>query len=327
VAAGRSEGEDPLKRQIGLLNTILKNDPGNAQAVKMLALTYGAVNDFGKTADIFRDMRDKSTVADATFQSVEGIALALGKDAVGGEEALRQTCANAPDDGDAAAALGLVMNIQGQSDAAAESLEKALTLKTSVDGKVRLQLGLIYLQKGQAEKALKEFTDARAEIKDDARLQFYHALALQETGLKDEALVEFERVSTAGGQFGGPAALQMATIYLKNQLPDKAMGSIRRAIELGVSSARLFTVQGQIQAAQASMPDAEQSYRRAIQMDKDYPAAHLELGLMQISRNASEDGLRELERYLELTAQSPEGTHRNEVELLVNQLKQTLKAS
>jgi tetratricopeptide (TPR) repeat protein len=241
---------------------------------------------------------------------------------------LRKARAAAPDSGDTAAALGFVLNLQGQSEAAEEALAKAIELNTGVAGLVKLQLGMIYLQTGKYEKALTVFNGAKGELKDDPRLPFYTALALELTGLGTEALVEYERISTGSSQFAGPASLQMAALYLKQSLPDKALAAVRRATELGVSSARLFTVQGQVQAQQGMQAEAEQSYRRAVQTDANYPGAHLELGLMMVSRNAVPEGLRELERYLEVTAENPAGTpRRNEIELLVNQLKQTQTAS
>ncbi len=328
VAAGRLSGDDGLKKQAVILREILAGTPGNEHAVRLLAMTLGALGDFSAQDTLSQDLRDNPALADGSLQTTFGVGRALQRGLPEAEEMLRKARAVAPESGDAAAALGFVLNLEGQSEAAEEALAKAVELNTSVAGMAKMQLGMLYLQSGKYEKALTLFNGAKAELKDDPRQPFYAALALELTGLGTEALVEYERISTGNGPFAGPAALQMAGLYVKKNQPDKALLSVRRATELGVSSARLFTVQGQVQAQQANPNEAEQSYRRAIQADANYPGAHLELGLMLVGKNAVADGVRELDRYLELTADKAAGTpRRNEVELLVNQLKQTEKTS
>ena len=328
VAAGRLAGDEGLKKQAAILSEILAGTPGNAEAVRLLAMTVGALGDLSGQNALFQEARGTAALEDASLQTTFGVGRALQHNLPEAEEMLRKASAAMPDSGDAQAALGFVLNLQGQSDAAGEALAKAIELKTSVAGMAKMQLGMLYLQTGKYEKALTVFNGAKAELKDDPRLPFYTALALELTGLATEALVEYERISTGSSQFAGPAALQMAGLYLKQNLPDKALTAVRRATELGVSSARLFTMQGQVQARQGTPAEAEQSFRRAIQTDANYPGAHLEMGLMLVGRNAVADGVRELERYLELTAAKPaDAPRRNELELLVNQLKQTQKAS
>jgi len=328
IAAGRVAGNDGLNKQSEILHEILAAVPGDERAVRLLALTLGALEDKSGEDALYQEVRDTPIMTDLSLQTAFGVWRASDRNLSDAEEMLRKASATAPENGDAAAALGFVLNLQGQSEAAEETLAKAVELNTSVAGMAKIQLGLLYLQTGKYEKALAVFNSAKAELKDDPRLPFYTALSLEMTGLATEALVEYERISTGSSQFAGPAALQMAALYLKQNVPDKALASVRRATELGVSSARLFTVQGQVQAQQGAPSDAEQSYRRAIQTDGNFSGAHLELGLMLVSRNMAVDGIRELERYLELTADQASATpRRNEVELLVNQLKQTQKTS
>ncbi len=328
IAAGRLTGDEGLKKQAAILREILVNNPGNEHAVRLLALTLGALGDSGAQETLYQEVRESAALSDVSLQTTFGVWRASDRGLSEAEETLRKARAAAPENGDTAAALGFVLNLQGQSEAAEEALAKAIELNTSVAGMAKMQLGLLYLQTGKYEKALAVFNGAKAELKDDPRLPFYTALALELTGLGTEALVEYERISTGTSQFAGPAALQMAALYLKQNIPDKALVSVRRAAELGVSSARLFTVQGQVQAQQGAQAEAEQAYRRAVQADANYPGAHLELGLIMVSRNVVADGVRELERYLELTAANPAGApRRNEIELLVNQLKQTQEAS
>ncbi len=328
AAAGRLAGEDGLKKQSAVLRDILTNAPGDPQAVRLLALTLGALGDLAGLDTLHQDVRDNPVAAEGSLQTAFAVGRALQHTLPDAEEMLRKAVATAPDSGDAQAALGFVLNLQGQSEAAEEALAKAVELNTGAAGMAKLQLGMLYLQSGKYEKALLMLKGAKAELKDDPRLPFFTALAFELTGLGTEALVEYERISTGAGPYAGPAALQMAGIYVKQNLPDKALTAVRRAAELGVSSARLYTLQGQVQAQQGTPAEAEQSYRRAVQLDANHAGAHLELGLMLVGRNAVPDGIRELDRFLELTAdKAAETPRRNEIEVLVNQLKQTQKTS
>ncbi len=328
IAASRLAGDDGLKKQAVILREILTNTPEDERAMRLLAMTLGAVGDFGALDSLYQDARNTPVLADGALQTTFALGHALQKGLPEAEEMLRKARASAPENGDAAAALGFVLNLEGQSDAAEESLAKAIELNTGVAGMAKMQLGMLYLLSGKHEKALTVFNAAKADLKDDPRLPFYTALSLELTGLGTEALVEYERISTGTSPFAGSAALQMAGIYVKQNLPDKALTAVRRATELGVSSARLYTVQGQVQAQQGTPAEAEQSYRRAVQADSSYPGAHLELGLLLVGRSAVPEGIRELDHFLELTADKAAGTpRRNEIELLVNQLKQTQKTS
>jgi len=328
VAAGRLPGDDGLKKQAVILREILTNTPGDPQAVRLLAMTLGALGDFGALDTLHQDVRDTPVAAEGALETTFAVGRALQNALPDAEETLRKAVASAPDSGDAQAALGFVLNLEGQSEAAAEALAKAIELNTHAAGPAKLQLALLDLQGGKNEKALMLLKGAKGDLKDDPRLPFFTALALELTGLATEALVEYERISTGSSPFAGAAALQMAGIYVKQNQTDKALTSVRRAGELGLSSARLYTLQGQIQAQQGTPAEAEQSYRRAVQADANYPGAHLELGLMLVGRNAVADGIRELDRFLELTApKAAETPRRNEIEVLVNQLKETQKAS
>ena len=155
---------------------------------------------------------------------------------------------------------------------------------------------------------------------DSAR--FFYALCLQTSGMGDEALMDFERLVSGGGKFAEDAAIQMAMIYLERDQIDQAAESTRKARKFG-SSARLHTLEGTIAALQGAEADAQEQFRTAIRADAEYPAAHLEQGLMYVRRGVLAEGIRELELYLTLADPAIPGGRIAEVELLVKQLKQS----
>jgi tetratricopeptide (TPR) repeat protein len=157
-----------------------------------------------------------------------------------------------------------------------------------------------------------------------ASTPFLYALCLQSSGLDSEALIEYEHVVSAGGDSAAEAAVQMALIYLTQDNLEKTQDMLTKATQLGGSSAKLYTVQGQLQVRQNNEAEAQQSFRHALQLDPNYAAAHLENGLTFIKRGVLPEGLSELERYLALVGPDNAPARSNEVELLVTQLKQTI---
>lgn len=327
AAAAKLGAEEGARRQVALLRDVVARHPDNARAWQLLVLALGAIGMHADQAAAIRDAGQAGTAAGASMGAVTGVTKGLEGDLEGAEKVLRAQAGAAPDNGDAAAALGFVLSLQGREDEAVDALQNALDRGTKVPGQVRLRLGLAQLRRGNYEQAIAVLGPARAELPDDPRAPFFHALALQHAGLAEEALAEFERLSTGTGPYAGQAALQMATLYLKMDSLDRAGASIRRATELGLSSARMLTLQGRVHALQGNNGEAEESYRRAMQAEPDYPAAHLEMGLLQVSRNALPEGIRELERYIELARAAGGEGRVNEIEVMVIQLRQTMQAS
>lgn len=325
AAAGKIGGEEGRRRQAALLHEILKNSPENGEAWRLLALTLGAIPDFKGLEDHLKS--PPGGVLDPSLGAVAGLSQSMAGDLESAERLLRGYTAAAPDNGDAMAALGFVLNLEGQPEAAAEALQKALDLNTAARGAAGLQLGIIHLRQGSNEKAMAALAAAKKELPNDPRPAFFHALSLEQTGLRDEALISHEEISRGGSAYAGASAMQLALLYLAQNLPDKAAASVKRAMELGVSSARLFTIQGRIHAAQNNMSEADQAFKRAMQLEPEYPPAYLEQGLLMVNRGDVPQGVAALEKYIQLSADDTGNSRRNEIELLVTQLKQSLQAS
>ena len=74
------------------------------------------------------------------------------------------------------------------------------------------------------------------------------------------------------------------------------------------------------------MESAQDAFRKAGQMDPSYPPVHLENGILQITRGNVPEGIRELERYLELVDPENPESGTKEVQGLIDQLKQSAQA-
>ena len=327
VAAAKAGGDEGLRRQISVLRELVRLHPGEHKAWRLLVTALGAAHEYQEQVSAIHDAGSAGMATGISLGVMPGVARALESDLPAAEKTLRELAAAAPDNGDAQAALGLVLSLQGQGEQAAQALQASLDKNPSAPGRVRFLLSLHLLRNGAYEQALSLLRQARRDLPEDPRVAFFFALALQQAGLGDEALTEFERVSSGSGPHAAEAAVQMAVILLKTDNVDRAAAAMRRASELGLASARMMTIQGLIHAKQENPGEAENAFRRAIQADPNYAAAHLELGLLQVGRSALDEGVRELERFLELQRASGSGANVNEIEVLVSQLKQTMQAS
>ena len=72
-----------------------------------------------------------------------------------------------------------------------------------------------------------------------------------------------------------------------------------------------------------NLPDARDAFESAISRDPNYAPAYLERGLLFVKSDVIDEGLRSLERYLELIGDDTAGTMAFEIKTLTEQLRQT----
>ena len=89
--------------------------------------------------------------------------------------------------------IGMLHRLQGNSDAALESLQRAVNLNQSY-ARGYYELGITYDQLGRDKDALKAYQDARVGLDDDPTLNLHLGLALLKTGDGPGAKEHFEKV-------------------------------------------------------------------------------------------------------------------------------------
>lgn len=321
LASERSPNAENRQRLVTLMGTVVQqryaNDP---ELQKLLALARGAVGEYKGEREA---LTEATTLGSEISPALPGLAMALDNDLAAAEQSLAKALETHPGDISASAAQGLVLLMGGREDEALPLLEAAVDSPAEISGPLQLQIGLLYLRRGEAGKALSLVTNAKKLMPEDVRTDFFHALCLQENKLLPEALTAFERISSGTSAYAGQAALQMALAFMDQDNLDRAAAMVRQAGEAGLNTARQATIQGRIFARQNDLAQAEQAYRRAVSMMPDYPAARLELGLLLINRGAIDAGLQELDYYLELAKQDPQRMRANEIEVLVTQIRQS----
>ena len=317
IAAGKIEGETGTQRQIAALERLIEAHPDNAQAVKMLALAQGSAGNLDASKGQLGKLAAIGQAPDEVAK-YQGIVDALGGDYPAAQSALAGASATDPG---VRAAQGYLSSLEGDAFAAADALSAVVSGGQDPDVEAKSRLGLLYMAQGQFNQALPLLRPTEGGRPSDSA-RFFYALCLQTSGMGDEALMDFELLVSGGGKFAEDAAIQMAMIYLERDQIDQAAESTRKARKFG-SSARLHTLEGTIAALQGAEADAQEQFRTAIRADAEYPAAHLEQGLMYVRRGVLAEGIRELELYLTLADPAIPGGRIAEVELLVKQLKQS----
>jgi tetratricopeptide (TPR) repeat protein len=318
LAAGKVAGAAGSSRQLSALKRMENSHPGNTRVQKMLALALGTAGEYAAS--------DASLSRWASLSGDEGEASAYRGvvHAMKGDfDAARQSLDEAGAAVDAARlAQGYLASLEGEPDQARAVLSEVAVGGGASNKNALTRLALLYMASGEFDRALPLLSPVQGTPSGDAS-KFFYALCMQTAGLGNEALLEYERLVSSGGPFAADSAVQMAIVYIEQSQLERASESMRKARKFGNSS-RMYTVEGQIASTQGDLAVAQENYRKAIQEDNNYPAAHLEHGLVYVRRGALAEGVRELERYLELADPNVPKGRINEVELLVKQLRQAL---
>lgn len=324
VAASRLVGSDGGRRQLEALQRLVERHPDDTRARRMLALAQGTRGDTAGQAAALEALVTQEP-EDGAAMAFLAVARALNGDTAGAAEALAS--AERLGARDIQALRGFLAALQGQNAAARTDLAAAGQSPGPVSAYVQARLGLLLLAEGDYQGALGAFNAAQASPEIADVVSFFRALCLKELGLQAEALAGFEQVSASESELAADAAIQTALIHMEGGELVRAEEALRRATQYGAASAQFHTAQGRLQNLNGQPAQARQSLDNATRLDSQYPAAHLESGLLYLKRQVEEDGIRELERYVQLAGKDNPRGRVGEIEMLVDQLRQSLDSA
>ncbi len=324
VALQQAGGPESLRRQVSVLERMAEAHPGDKQALYLLALARGANQDYAGQIEALERLLALGTPPPQASTLV-GVAQVLSGDRESAAATLEEALNSPASASLASVALGFLRHMQGDPAQATDRLQRAIEAGTPIDDYARTRLGLLYLAEGQVEPAIPLLSEAKRSGDSVPEAGYFYALCLQSAALDTEAQKEFEGIAAGRGPYAADAAVQLAMTYVEEGNILRANEFIARANDLGHESAKLHTVKGRLQILQEEPNEAQQSFRMAIQTDASYAPPYLEMGLLYIGRGVLTEGLGQLRRYLELARDdTPERTLK-EIELLVEQLRQTLE--
>ncbi len=175
-------------------------------------------------------------------------------------------------------------------------------------------------------EALAEQVDARAR----ARRLLARGLAAQEAGRRDESLALFqEAAETSPGEPEVTEALsrllcQYAAVASSEGEPETALDYYHRAVAVAPDLPQPRCLLGAAYLGMGDFDEAEQEFRRTLELDPDYAEAHLNMAIISERRGDREAELESLRAYLR---SAPAATNVDQVRQMIERLESRLGAS
>ena len=318
-------GQNTVARQASLLQAAATREPDNARVAYLQAMASGAQGNFKEQAAALDRLLAKWP-DHPTAQRDLGVALALEGSYAAAAKALSGGNSSGTDPGDLAALRGFVAYLSGDAAAAETELAAALEAGTSMRKEVLTRLGVLLVTAGRLAEASTYLQEA-VEMDDPSRTaQFFYAASIVDRGGGSEALRYFSSLGEKRGTYAVESNVQAADLLLEQGDVAKAREAVERAASLGGTGAPLETLRGRLAAQEGRVREAQNAFRRAIDADPSYAPAHLENGLAFLGREVFTEALQEFEAYLRIVAGGGPDTRSAEVQVLVDQLRQTVGA-
>lgn len=180
------------------------------------------------------------------------------------------------------------------------------------------------LKGGNTNRSLQLLQSIKSKEKVPTVLNYLYALALLNSGLETEAIIELEKIKNSEGNYSNDASLDLALIYFKQDNISKAMDLIQNIKNKGQQSSRCYLIEGRIALANNDVTFAQQCFSNAIQKDPNYAPAYLENGLLYIQKGVLSEGLKNLRTYIQIVKNTVPNYSTAEIEVLIEQIEQTL---
>ena len=319
-------------RQVALLQQAVKADPQNAEAQQLLGLLADGPSLASTQIEALRKAASLEGTK-STAQASLGVALALQGDYANALTELNK----ASGDPVAQTAGGFVSAMSGNGAEAQQVLEAVVAQPapgtTPVQsGLVLARLGILLTGQGKYDDARKYLNDAMTRVPDNRAAQFYYAICLQAAGSTGDAVREFEAVVQSStdrdaSPFLKDALLCVSDLYTTLGNAEKARQTLDKAATAGASdSPAFFMIKGRLAMINNDASAARDAFRKAIQLDPQYPVTYLESALLNVKLQMFAEGLADLEKYASLITATPGGVVPDGVSALTDHLKNILAA-
>lgn len=308
-----------LDRQAALLETALAANPDDLDAWKLKAAVEAGRESVDGQIEALQEVVRLSP-ADADARRALAIALAMGGLYVDARTQLGQAGVSP----ETSAVLGVVAHLERNDDEATYHFAESLSgLPADAAAAVNLQQGLIALAEGNVEEAGFELKESLQDGRDPTA-RYFDGVAAQLSGRYEEAEPIFRAIIESGSEFAAESGIRLAEILIARGSPGLAGTYLDRAEREGARGPALHTARGRVFMLEGDIGGAQSQFNRATTLDVNYAPAYLEKGLAYIERGLTEDGIRELERYLQLADSSSRGMRVPEVTAVVEQLRKAM---
>lgn len=192
-------------------------------------------------------------------------------------------------------------------------------LRTHEVSRVLLDQGTALLEEGKFDEALSAFEEFSSRYPEIYAARLNIATAYLKKGDLDRAASEFRGVLDKAVQVPGGTAMDKETclralsglgeVALKNGDFAAAQDSFRKALEISPEDATAAYNVGEIFFSNQKVDEAIPYFELAVRIKKDWPKAHLRLGLAYLNKGDFDKALENLRKFVELDPQSPDAAN------------------
>ena len=198
-------------------------------------------------------------------------------------------------------------------NAAEAQFEKVVRLVPQIE-EGHSALGAVLMRLGKLPEAIKELEKAHQLKPGDPSVQTNLALAYEQTGANQKALVLFRDIEVAQQRKPGSNSASVLPSYVlaayarslaaTGQLP-AATAKMKAAVAESPQSADLHDALGSLYAQQRSWPLAVSEFQKVIQLNPKSPSAHLHLGAGLLAQQQAPAAIQELSVAVQLSPENP----------------------
>jgi tetratricopeptide (TPR) repeat protein len=296
-----SRNRDLLGAAMARLHLIVASSPDNLEAVNALAIAEWRLGETDTASKLLEETLQKFPANLRSAISLERMKLRQ-KDVSGAEAVLQKAAASAPQSPLPVLALGQLYVILNQSEKAEGAFRKAL-LSDPKSGPALLGLAALQLAANQtdaAEQSLRQLASI-----PDTKYESVHAIFLYQTGKRDAALAEFERI-VKDHPDDRTARTRLLQVYLEmNKLPqaENLLAAVLKKnpkdVDALLQRSKLYLRAGRIQEAQRDL-------NQVIHFEPNAIPAHLALAAVYGAQGMAQAERQELSEALRLNPALPQ---------------------
>jgi tetratricopeptide (TPR) repeat protein len=277
---------------------VLKLLPDDADALNVLAITELKL---GKPESAEAHLEEALRKSPGNLRSSIALAQTMlaRKDVAGAEQALKQAVAQAPTSPEPRLYLGGFYLALGRTADAEQQFRNALAIDPK-NGPALLALGGMEVRAGHLDQA--DQTYRAVSALPDKQYKPVHALFLFQSGKRDQAIAEFEKLFQSD-----PSDRNLRTMLVRAYLATNRVGDAEKILTAALKKNGLDTdallQRARIYLASGKYAEAQVDLNRVLQFQSDSPEAHYLLSKLYQGRRQPAMQQRELGEALRLNPQ------------------------
>jgi Tfp pilus assembly protein PilF len=277
------------------LRDLIEGDPGNPDALHALALTELKLGD---AADAMQHLElalaDASTSQELTIAVTLAQAKLQQKDAKGAEDVLKKACEKSSTPADAMVYLGQFYISQHRAAEAEQQFQRALSADPR-HGAALFNLAKLQYSTGRIPEAEQSFK----RLSGLPGFKPVYAIFLFQTGRKDEAVAEFERLAKADSE-DRMARTRLVTVYWSVNRTQEAENILNQALKKNGKDLDALLQRGEMYLRAGKYDQAETDLNQVLRLRPGAPEVHYILAKLHWARGAESSYRQELTKALEL---------------------------